>query len=130
MVFRGLNDKQWILKYIELYNDDYDRYEITREEKNKFNKLMKPYSKFKKYIFTLPKPDVKAILNHKYDLKKNKDKMKTKLSKKETQKCKEMVRKYSVKKHQRTLQKYKSTRNALQKCKQLLKKTKNNKIII
>lgn len=130
MVFRGLNDKQWILKYIELYNDDYDRYEITREEKNKFNKLMKPYSKFKKYIFTLPKPDVKAILNHKYDLKKNKDKMKTKLSKKETQKCKEMVRKYSVKKHQRTLQKYKSTRNALQKCKKLLKKTKNNKIII
>jgi len=127
MVFRGLNDKQWILKYIELYNNEYDRGEITREEKNKFNKLMKPYRKYKKYIFTLPKSDVKAILNHKYDLKKNKDKMKTKLSKKETQKCKEMVRRFSVKMHQHTLQKYKSTRNALQKCKQLLKKTKKSK---
>ena len=124
MVFRGLNDKQWILKYIEFYNDDYDRYEITKEEKNKFNKLMKPYSKFKKYIFTLPKPDVKAILNHKYDLKKNKDKMKAKLNKKETRKCKEMVRRYSVKRHQHYLQKYKSTRRAFDKCKSFLNKTK------
>ena len=124
MVFRGLNDKQWILKYIELYNNEYDRGEITSEEKNKFNKLMKPYRKYKKYIFTLPKSDVKAILNHKYDLKTNKEKMKSKLHQNETRKCKEMVKRYSVKRHQSVLKKYKSTRRALQKCKTFLNKTK------
>ena len=85
---------------------------------------MKPYSKYKKYIFTLPESDIKAILNHKYDLKTNKDKMKAKLNKKETQKCKEMVKRYSVKMHQRDLKKYKSTRRTLQKCKTFLNKTK------
>ena len=113
-------NKQWILKYIEMYNNDYDRGEITAEEKKKFNTLMKPYSKYKKYIFTLPKADVKAILNHKYDLKKNKDKMKAKLNQNETRKCKKMVKRYSVKRHQSTLKKYKSTRRALQKCKDFL----------
>lgn len=121
----GLSDKQWILKYIELYNNDYDRYEsLGPEDKKKFNRLMKPYSKYKKYIFTLPESDIKAILNHKYDLKTNKDKMKAKLNKKETQKCKEMVKRYSVKMHQRDLKKYKSTRRTLQKCKTFLNKTK------
>ena len=122
-----LSDKQWILKYIEMYNDPYDRYEgLGPEDHTKFNKLMKPYSKYKKYIFTLPKADVKAILNHKYDLKKNKDKMKAKLNKKETRKCKEMVKRYSVKMRQSTLKKYKSTRRALQKCKDFLNKTRQS----
>tara|TARA_X000001036_G_C20671604_1_gene802692 strand:- start:556 stop:948 length:393 start_codon:yes stop_codon:yes gene_type:complete len=122
-----LSDKQWILKYIELYNNDYDRYEaLGPEDHTKFNKLMKPYSKYKKYIFTLPKADVKAILNHKYDFKKNKDKMKAKLNQNETRKCKKMVKRYSVKMHQSDLKKYKSTRRSLQKCKDFLNKTRKS----
>ena len=50
--------------------------------------------------------------------------MKAKLNKKETRKCKEMVRRYSVKRHQHYLQKYKSTRRAFDKCKTFLNKTK------
>lgn len=77
---KDLSDRQWILRYIRMYNDPYDRYEgLGPEDHTKFKKLMKPYSKFKKYIFSLPSSDVKAILNHKYDFKKNKDKMKAKL---------------------------------------------------
>ena len=122
---KDLSDRQWILRYIRMYNDPYDRYEgLGPEDHTKFKKLMKPYSKFKKYIFFLPSSDVKAILNHKYDFKKNKDKMKAILNKKETQKCKEMVRRYSVKRHQHYLQKYKSTRRAFEKCKTFLNKTK------
>ncbi len=122
---KKLSDKQWILWYIRMYNNPYDRYEgLGPEDHTKFKKLMKPYSKYKKYIFTLPESDRKAILNHKYDLKKNKDKMKAKLNQNETRKCKKMVKRYSVKRHQSTLKKYKSTRRALQKCKSFLNKTK------
>jgi hypothetical protein len=122
---KDLSDKHWILRYIRMYNNPYDRYEgLGPEDHTKFNKLMKPYSKYKKNIFTLPESDIKAILNHKYDLKTNKDKMKSTLNQNETRKCKKMVRRYSVKMHQRSLQKYKSTRNALQKCKTFLNKTK------
>ena len=122
---KKLSDKQWILWYIRMYNDPYDRYEgLGPEDHTKFKKLMKPYSKYKKYIFTLPESDRKAILNHKYDLKRNKDKMKSKLNQNETRKCKEMVKRYSVKIHQHDLQKYKSTKNRLEKCKQFLNKTK------
>ena len=68
---KKLIDKQWILFYIRMYNNPYDRVEgLGPEDHIKFKKLMKPYSKYKKYIFTLPESDVKAILNHKYDLKK------------------------------------------------------------
>ena len=122
---KNLSDKQWILWYIRMYKNPYDRYEgLGPEDHIKFKKLMKPYSKYKKYIFTLPEPDVKAILNHKYDLKTNKEKMKATLHQNETRKCKEMVKRYSVKMHQRHLQKYKSTQNRLEKCKQFLNKTK------
>lgn len=122
---KNLSDKQWILWYIRMYKDPYDRNEgLGPEDHIKFKKLMKPYSKFKKYIFTLPEPDIKAILNHKYDLKTNKEKMKATLHQNETRKCKEMVKRYSVKMHQSVLKKYKSTRRALQKCKTFLNKTK------
>ena len=47
------------------------------------------------------------------------------IKKKKSQKCKEMVRRYSVKRHQHYLQKYKSTRRAFEKCKTFLNKTKN-----
>ncbi len=108
-----------------MYKNPYDRNEgLGPEDHIKFKKLMKPYSKYKKYIFTLSESDVKAILNHKYDLKTNKEKMKATLHQNETRKCKEMVKRYSVKMHQRHLQKYKSTRRALQKCKTFLNKTK------
>ncbi len=122
---KNLSDKQWILWYIRMYKNPYDRDEgLGPEDHIKFKKLMKPYSKYKKYIFTLPESDVKAILNHKYDLKTNKEKMKATLHQNETRKCKEMVKRYSVKMHQRHLQKYKSTQNRLEKCKQFLNKTK------
>ena len=122
---KKLSDKQWILWYIRMYNNPYDRVEgLGPEDHIKFKKLMKPYSKYKKYIFTLPESDRKAILNHKYDLKTNKEKMKATLHQNETRKCKEMVKRYSVKMHQSVLKKYKSTRRALQKCKTFLNKTK------
>ena len=122
---KDLSDKQWILKYIRMYNDPYDRYEsLGPEDHTKFNKLMKPYSKYKKYIFTVPESEKKAILDHKYHLKSNKEKMKSKLNENEIRKCKEMVKRYSVKMRQSELKKYKSTRRALQKCKVVLNKTK------
>ena len=83
---------QAILSYINSYKYDIDGiYTMPTQE---FNKLMKPYSRIKKYIFVVPEDKLHDVLNHEYDLDKNIPKLELLLKKAEDKRAASKSSKY------------------------------------
>lgn len=63
-------NSQTILNYINKKKHDIDG--VSAGETIEFNRLIKQYRGFKKYIFVIPEFELKSVLNHTYDLEKHK----------------------------------------------------------